>query len=876
MGWADTDSDFFQFFPHRDSVQRNAHSEPDEKKIDDPSGIKKRVKTQMSSRSEISDTPPLNWREKMPSNWTSSSEPVKKLDGDVKTAPTLFSGTTRMEGRQPMTLMLRTNFTKTERFDEDIIQQMLMDDTITMSDRKRLSNYFRARNAPSKNAIIYERSKNLQDLQLGRFYPVGVGLQSFRWDIRSPLIAKWYWDVDMENCHYNIALKYAREFGVASTAIQRYCDNRDECLALVSDNRGSAKTAFLKVLYGGDLGLYRENAEDNSGACKPEGDAFLRLLKAECDVLAEVIWGRNVIYHKVKCGKENKPMDKRPNKHFVLMSLLFQTEEAKCLMALDQFFTSIQRTVGILIHDGATIEKEEGELEFPAPLLKEGSDAIFQMTGYRFRLTVKPIKNTYVAPQSSPNEYATMKRDFEKNNFLVGATLHCITSDGVREQFEWSKANQTKFADLQITILDEKTMKTVKKPFLPEWIKDKERRSYERIDFIPTHKPCPDYIYNLFTGFAVEEEQRAEMFENGYIDEKEEVELIAPLLLHADVLCGDGNRDYFIKWLAQLFQHPEVKSNVGLLFRDMGSLLRAGGGTGKNVFMDFIGSLLGDKYYLTVSDNSTLYADFNSLFEGKLLIFIEEADGKDNHKNNDKLKSRMTAKKTSINKKGQAQYVVSEHARFLGATNGRNPIPTRDGQTRWGFFDVATTYRGNKEYFNTLVKATTDRRVRVAFYQYLMRHPTWTTPIEFSTNVPITPAFVDVCQMNAPPILKWLCLELRDGTLPTRATTKELYGRFTQWYELGNRDRAFMLPNENIFGRMMKEAFISEDEPSLGALALTQHRHCERGTEHRFNFPLLMEGLENRYLLNKGDCRLDEDGCLIQFDDAEPQCVQRK
>jgi hypothetical protein len=465
-----------------------------------------------------------------------------------------------------------------------------------------------------------------------------------------------------------------------------------------------------------------------------------------------------------------------------------------------------------------------------------------------------------------------MKREFEKNNFLVGATLHCITSDGVRQQFDWSKANQTKFADLLINVMDEKTLKITKKAFLPEWIKDKERRSYERIDFIPTHKPCPDYIYNLFTGFAVEGEQRLEIEEGGIITPEEGLELIAPLLLHCDVLCG-GDRTYFIKWMAQLFQHPEVKSNVGLLFRDMGSLLREGGGTGKNVYMDFLGSLLGDKYYLVISDNSTLYADFNGLFEGKLLVFIEEADGKDNFKNNDKLKSKITAKQTNINKKGQDQYKVSEHARFLAATNGRNPVPTRDGQTRWGFWDVATTFRGNKEYFSTLVKATKDRRVRVAFYEYLMRYDTWATPIEFSTNVPITPAFVDVRQMNAPPILKWLCLELRDGSLPTRATTKELYQRFTQWYELGNRDRAYLLPTENTFGRMMKEAFISDDEPEMGALPLSQHRHSERGTEHRFNFPLLIEGLENRYLLNKGECRIDGDGCLIQFDDgAEAQC----
>jgi hypothetical protein len=124
--------------------------------------------------------------------------------------------------------------------------------------------------------------------------------------------------------------------------------------------------------------------------------------------------------------------------------------------------------------------------------------------------------------------------------------------------------------------------------------------------------------------------------------------------------------------------------------------------------------------------------------------------------------------------------------------------------------------------------------------------------------------------MNAPPILKWLCRELCDATLPDRATTKELYLRFMEWNEL-NRDRAWAGITENSFGREMKVAYLSEDEPQMGGLDLTEHRHTERGTEHRFNFHALIEGLERRYLLNKGECRIGKNGCLIRFD--EPVAV---
>jgi hypothetical protein len=58
----------------------------------------------------------------------------------------------------------------------------------------------------------------------------------------------------------------------------------------------------------------------------------------------------------------------------------------------------------------------------------------------------------------------------------------------------------------------------------------------------------------------------------------------------------------------------------------------------------------------------------------------------------------------------------------------------------------------------------------------------------------------------------------------------------------------------------------------MGALDLTEHRHTERGTEHRFNFPLLIAGLESRFLLNKGECRIGVNGFLIHFE--EPVAVK--
>ncbi len=81
-----------------------------------------------------------------------------------------------------------------------------------------------------------------------------------------------------------------------------------------------------------------------------------------------------------------------------------------------------------------------------------------------------------------------------------------------------------------------------------------------------------------------------------------------------------------------------------------------------------------------------------------------------------------------------------------------------------------------------------NRRARVAYYQYLMALPTYEKPIELQLGRPITSAYIDIRQMNAPAIMKWLRYELRRGTLPKEATTSNLYESFADWYRHGNRD----------------------------------------------------------------------------------------
>jgi len=763
------------------------------------------------------------------------------------------------------TLVVTTSITKIELFDEDIMRQMLVDDRIPADDKKKLSQYYKHRLTPGKTTVAYELHKNCVEEKVGRFYPVGgLGLSIFRRDIRAPLLNRYYWDVDIENCHYNIALKFAKDWGITHSAIERYCHHRAECLEAYSSDRRVAKNAYLKLAYGGDLGLYREDYEDVPGECKAEGQPFLRLLKQEMTTLAEMMWGRYPHLHKLKSGKENKTVEKRYNPRSVLMSLVFQTEEAKVLRVLDAYLASVGRIMGVLIHDGGCVEKLSGELEFPSELLVTAAEAIYKATGYNFTLTVKTLTHSYTAPSACADEYARMKVGFEKRNFLIGAILNKMTEDGVRLEYKMAEA-KTVYGNLIVNQLDPKTMEMVKKPFLPMWVADPKRRDYERCDFIPNRAKCPEKVFNLFTGFVVEAEAKDEISENGEISTEEMMTLIAPILKHNEVLC-DGDPSYFLKWQSNIIQNPETKSEVGCLFRDKGGLLFEGGGTGKNFYMDFFGrQILGDQYYICVDDNSILYGAFNSVFEGKLLVFVEETDGKDNHGNADKLKSKITKHKAPIKRKMIAEYEVNDYARWVFGTNGINPLPIKQGDRRMSVWDVCPTHRGNKAYFEALAEACDNRRVRVAFFQYLSTLDTYRKPIDFQLARPITEAYIDIRQINAPAHMKWLRHELRCGTLPAVSGSRELYVRFSDWYGKSKSREPERIVTETSFGKMMKEAYTSDE----GKLEVAEWKHTRDGMTYRFDFKRLIEGLEKLHLLRAGECEVNAEGCLIDMNGEE-------
>ena len=279
-------------------------------------------------------------------------------------------------------------FERDEYFDPDVMDAILLDTSaFSHKDLGNLSRYKKNRQHGNKVRVQYTFGRGCEKNQLGRLYAKGgLGLQSFPFDMRNPLLDRGYCDIDMENAHYILLAKLGDDWGVKTDAIHQYIANRNEELNKVSENRGIAKTAFLKVAYGGNIKLHNEFYTDGIA---PEGDgSLLKRIEAEMKVIVDLCW--------VKYAQFQKVVKSRPNPRFYLFALILQTEERKCLMAMVEYLETQKRYMGVLIHDGGGVKKLDGEESFPEELLAGCENAIFKATGYSHRIVHKPYKHSFV------------------------------------------------------------------------------------------------------------------------------------------------------------------------------------------------------------------------------------------------------------------------------------------------------------------------------------------------------------------------------------------------------------------------------------------------------------------------------------------------
>ena len=177
-----------------------------------------------------------------------------------------------------------------------------------------------------------------------------------------------------------------------------------------------------------------------------------------------------------------------------------------------------------------------------------------------------------------------------------------------------------------------------------------------------------------------------------------------------DIICGgnEADYDYFCKWVAHLFQKPDIKPGVAIFAHSEVQ------GTGKSIiFEQLIPNMLGIDITRVFSNEEQISEKFNSwLFESLYIVFSEQSF----YGNTENIKSWITDPNQSRRDMGTESRQERSFARFVICTNKESAFRFEESERRMFVLNVSSRIAleegGVKwPYFNRLGEAVNSASV---------------------------------------------------------------------------------------------------------------------------------------------------------------------
>lgn len=202
----------------------------------------------------------------------------------------------------------------------------------------------------------------------GRLYGSMGSLEGLENECRGTICDEFYYDIDIVNAHPTFIPQFAkRYYNREMPEVQKYVDNRDEYLTKVSPTRDVAKTAIIKIMYGGKCDI-----------------DFLNPFKNEIDQFTNLLWDDKK-FAKLRgfCERE-----KTSNPKGSFLSYIIQTEERKVMLTMRSILMAEGWSVDVLSYDGVMIRKNMN-LVFGSDTLRRVEKAILDEQQYTVKVTNK-------------------------------------------------------------------------------------------------------------------------------------------------------------------------------------------------------------------------------------------------------------------------------------------------------------------------------------------------------------------------------------------------------------------------------------------------------------------------------------------------------
>lgn len=649
----------------------------------------------------------------------------------------------------------------------------------------------------------YARSE--KSFHYGRLYS-SYGLQNLSRRIRNFLTDGILTDIDMKNAHPSLLVQLCKKMNWCCEHLEMYVNNRDEILSEVMNEYGvtrdAAKDLFLFPLFGGNYKTWTDEYKIDRPPTK-----FISSFMTELSVIQQLHYetdAKGIVISQLKNSA---------NKKGSALSYTLQIEEDRILNCIIEFLQQKKISPAVLMFDGLMI-KSSDHVD-----LKAIEKYVFDRTKWNVELMVKPQTEKIEIVETmdelydvklinaAPN-YIFQKLYFEKFVSMVRCPPSFIFEEAGRFQLIKTKVELYHIfgnVSFQEGVGKNDKIKTIK--FLDRWLVDEDAKFYSGFEFKPYPLLTSKNYYNFYTGLQVEKLKS---------DESTSTDVIYN---HIRNLTGgdDDCYEYFLNYLAYLFQYTGSRCNVGLVFKSTQ-------GTGKSSFFDWLGkNILGREYYLTTADADHVVGRFTDM-KNKILVVLEEANGKDTFAASNKLKNILTAPTIRVEQKGVDAYDIDNYSHLIFLTNNETPVKIEEGDRRFVVFSPNVITDNKTEYFDNLWRAYEDDSVTHRFYCDMMSrdihgfHPQNNRPIteEYkeiqSATIPSYDLFMDdvvsdqfkLTDEDGIPLTSYVCYAFT------------LYKNYRDWAtSRGYKD----LMTNTLFGRVIKKnKFVSAKKTNKGMI----------------------------------------------------------
>lgn len=562
--------------------------------------------------------------------------------------------------------------------------------------------------------------------EFGRAYSkMGLSIAHFSKQIRHTIAKGNYIDIDMENAHPTILLQICEQNKIECSHLKNYVDNREKIIELANPTndkniRESFKKLMLSYIFGSKYQKQHAFTMLNE---------YIENFRNEITLIAKKIYDANPEIV-AQCTK-----NKNDNIYGSVLSIYCQEIEKRILGHMFTYlknnnFINQNKNNVVLCWDGIMISNQT----IPDTLLNDLTNYVKNNTGLTISYSYKSFDSAYT-------DLMTMETIIEKSKDIVYEHLdkfnksyfHSLETYQQKKQY-WEHfcskiINDSTFIfklysnvtnKLEYVEYSEKNLMISFKdirhngdPFLKSWLSGEDMTTYTEKLFKPENKAITTNniqtteYFNIFNGYnpLILTETP-----DNYMD------IIKSYLKVVKALCEDNTEyfNYYIKYLANIIQNPNVKCNVSVFFRGEE-------GIGKNLHLEAIANVIGKNHYLSTNKADDLFGKFSIGMSNKLIVNWNEADRIGDLIED--LKVFITEEYRVTEQKGKNKIESRNISRLIGTTNRICPFNVHGKSRRFSIFQASDKFLKQKykdsQFFKNLAELIDTPIFIASLYKYL-------------------------------------------------------------------------------------------------------------------------------------------------------------